>query len=197
MRAKDKFFEKIKILILIFSLFFPYSVYAENIYEKIYNYNNALKNSSANFIQTNSNYLQEGTIFFGNERIKITYNKPQRLTIILSEKKGIYINHDLKESDFFFTKKSFIKVFFKIFHKKNYIKNMKIDISNNQIKISEEIQLENSLFNIQLFYENEPIKLRRLEIISDDETIQMGFFDHNLEGVFDKSFFSMVDPYLN
>ena len=197
MQAKDKFFEKIKILILIFSLFFSYNLYAENIYEKIYSYNNALKNSSADFIQTNSNYLQEGTIFFGNERIKITYNKPQRLTIILSEKKGIYINHDLKESDFFFTKKSFIKVFFKIFHKKNYIKNMKIDISNNQIKISEEIQLENSLFNIQLFYENDPIKLRRLEIISDDETIQMGFFDHNLEGVFDRSFFSMVDPYLN
>ena len=197
MQAKDKFFEKIKILILIFSLFFSYNLYAENIYEKIYSYNNALKNSSADFIQTNSNYLQEGTIFFGNERIKITYNKPQRLTIILSEKKGIYINHDLEESDFFFTKKSFIKVFFKIFHKKNYIKNMKIDISNNQIKISEEIKLDNSLFNIQLFYENDPIKLRRLEIISDDETIQMGFFDHNLEGVFDKSFFSMVDPYLN
>ena len=197
MQAKDKFFEKIKILILIFSLFFSYSAYAENVYEKIYSYNNALKNSSADFIQTSSNYLQEGTIFFGNKRIKITYNKPQRLTIILSEKKGIYINHDLKESDFFFTKKSYINVFFKIFHKENYIKNMKIDISNNQIKISEEIKLENSLFNIQLFYENDPIKLRRLEIISDDETIQMGFFDHNLEGVFDKSFFSMVDPYLN
>ena len=197
MQAKDKFLEKINLLVSVLVLCFCHELHAENIYKKLFNYNNALKNSSVNFIQTNSNYVQEGEIFFGEERIKIIYTNPQKLTLIFSEKKGMYINHGLKEVEFFTTKKSYIKKFFDIFYKKNQLKNMNIKQSDQQIKISEKIKLNNIFFNISLMYENEPIKLRRLEIISDDESIQMGFFDHRLENIFDKDFFSMIDPYLN
>ena len=197
MLAKDKFLEKINLLIFILSLSFSQNLYSENIYEKVFNYNEGLRNSSANFIQTNPNYLQEGKIFFGDKRIKINYNNPEKLTIILSEKKGVYINHELKESEFFLTKKSYIKIFFEIFHKKNRIQNMFVEQSNNHIEISEKIQLDNTFYNIKLIYENDPIKLRRLEILGNDDKIQMGFFNHSLESSFDKNFFSMIDPYLN
>ena len=112
MRAKDKFLEKINLFILFISLCFSHSLSAENINEKIFNYNNKLKNSSVNFIQNNLNDIQEGVIFFGDKRIKINYKKPSEITIILSEKKGIYINHELKESQFFATRKSYIKFLF-------------------------------------------------------------------------------------
>ena len=194
MRVKDKFFEKTKLIILI--LCFTQNLNAENLYEKIFKYNDELKNSSANFIQTSVTHLQEGVIFFGGERIKINYNNPEKLTIILSEKKGVYINHELEESEFFITKKSYIKIFFDIFHKKNRLKDMAIKETANQIKISEKTHLDNTLLTISLVYENNPIKLRRLEIISDDEKTQMGFFDHNKKNIFDKKFFSMIDPYL-
>ena len=195
MRAKDKFFEKTKLIILI--LFFSQNLYAENIYEKIYNYNEGLRNSSANFIQTNHKDVQEGVVYFGDKRIKIDYKKPRNLTIILSEKKGMYINHELEETEFFLTKKSYIKIFFDIFKKENYIKNMNIKQLDNRVEISEKNKLDNNFFNIKLVYENDPIKLRLLEIISDDEKIQMGFFNHKFENIFDKNFFSMIDPYLN
>jgi len=197
MQAKDKFLEKINLLILVFILCFSHKLYAENIYQKIFNYNDELKNSSANFIQTNSDYVQEGEIFFGEKRIKIIYKNPQKITLLLSDKKGMYTNHELEESEFFITKKSYIKFFFDIFHKKNHIENMIVKQSYQQIEISEKIELDNIFFNIRLTYENEPIKLRHLEIIGDDENIQMGFFDHKLEYVFDKKFFSMIDPYSN
>jgi len=197
MQAKDKFLEKINLLILVFILCFSHKLYAENIYQKIFNYNDELKNSSANFIQTNSDYVQEGEIFFGEKRIKIIYKNPQKITLLLSDKKGMYTNHELEESEFFITKKSYIKFFFDIFHKKNHIENMIVKQSYQQIEISEKIELDNIFFNIRLTYENEPIKLRHLEIIGDDENIQMGFFDHKLEHVFDKKFFSMIDPYSN
>ena len=197
MQAKDKFLEKINLLILFFILCFSHKLYAENIYQKIFNYNDELKNSSANFIQTNSDYVQEGEIFFGEKRIKIIYKNPQKITLLLSEKKGMYINHELEESEFFITKKSYIKFFFDIFHKKNHIENMTVKQSHQRIEISEKIELDNMFFNIRLTYENEPIKLRHLEIIGDDENIQMGFFDHKLEHVFDKKLFSMIDPYSN
>ena len=194
MLVKDKFCEKTKLIILILCL--SQNLNAENLYEKIFNYNDELKNSSANFIQTNINHVQAGIIFFGGERIKIDYFNPEQLTIILSDKKGVYINHKLQESEFFITKKSYIKIFFDIFQKKHLLKNMSIKGVADQIIINEEAYLDNTLYTIRLIYENDPIKLRRLEIISDDEKTQMGFFNHNKERDFDKSFFSMIDPYL-
>ncbi|MDC0193200.1 outer-membrane lipoprotein carrier protein LolA [Pelagibacteraceae bacterium] len=197
MQAKDKFLEKINFLILLMSLFFSHALYAENVYEKIFNYNDKLKNSSVNFIQTNLNDVQEGVIFFGDKRIKINYKKPQKITIILSEKKGIYINHELEESQFFATKNSYIKFLFDVFHKKKYLKNITIEESDDKIEIIDKFKLDNTLYNIKLIYENEPIKLRRLEINDDDKKTQMGFFNHSLEKNFENKFFSMADPYLN
>ena len=194
MRVKDKFFEKTKLIILI--LCFSQHLNAENIYDKIFNYNNELKNSSAKFMQTNTNHIQEGVIFFGNERIKINYNNPEKLTIILSDKKGVYINHELQESEFFITKKSYIKNFFDIIHNKNHLKKLSVEEVFDQIVISEDADLDNTFYTIRLIYENDPIKLRRLEIIGSEEKIQMGFFNHNKENIFDKNFFSMIDPYL-
>ena len=73
---------------------------------------------------------------------------------------------------------------------------MSIEGVVDQIVISEETYIDKTLYTIRLVYENNPIKLRRLEILNKDEKIQMGFFNHNKENVFDKSFFSMIDPYL-
>ena len=197
MQVKDKFLEKANLLIFVFGLCFSHNLYAENIYEKIFNYNNTLKNSSASFIQTNNNDLQEGLIFFGDKRIKITYTKPQKITIILSEKKGIYINHELKESQFFATKNSYIKFFFDVFHKKKYLEDLSIKLSEQKIEISENILMDKISYNIKLVYENTPINLRRLEIIDNNDKTQMGFYNHILEQDFESKFFSMIDPYLN
>ena len=197
MQVKDKFLEKINLLILFICLCFSHALTAENINEKIFNYNNELKNSSVNFIQTNLNDIQEGVIFFGNKRIKISYKKPQEITIIISEKKGIYINHELKESQFFATRNSYIKFLFDVFYRKEYLQNIAITESDHEIEIIENIILDNIFYNIKLVYENKPIKLRRLEIKNDKEETQMGFFNHNQEKSFENKFFSMIDPYLN
>ena len=197
MQAKDKFLEKINLSIFLISLFFSHALYAENIYEKIFNYNDKLKNSSVNFIQTNLNDVQEGVIFFGDKRIKINYTQPQNITIILSEKKGIYTNHDLEESQFFATKNSYIRFLFNVFHKEKYLEEAIVKEAKDKIEIVEDIKLDKIVYNIRLIYENDPIKLRRLEINDDNEKTQMGFFNHNLEKEIEKKFFSMVDPYLN
>jgi len=197
MQVKDKFLEKVNVLILVLSLCFSHNLFAQNIYEKIFNYNSTLKNSSANFIQTHDNYLQEGIIFFGDKRIKIVYTKPEHITIILSEKKGIYTNHKLKESQFFATKNSYIKFFFDVFHKVRALENINIEESKYKIEINEKIKLDDIFYNIKLVYENEPINLRRLEIINKEAKIQMGFFSYIFHQNFEKDFFSMIDPYLN
>jgi len=197
MQAKDRFLEKINLLILVIGLCFSQTVSAEDIHEKIFNYNDQLKNSSVKFLQTNLNEIQEGVIYFGDKRIKIIYTKPQKITIILSEKKGIYINHELKESQFFATKNSYIKFLFDIFHKKKHMGELTLKKSKYKIEIGEKIKLDDVSYNIKVEYENEPIKLRRLEVVSENEKTQMGFFDHKIEQSFEKKNFSMIDPYLN
>ena len=55
--------------------------------------------------------------------------------------------------------------------KKHHLKNMFIKVMDDQIVIGEETYLDDTLYNIRLVYENDPIKLRLLEIISNDEII--------------------------
>ena len=195
MLAKDKFSEKISLIVIILSLCFSPTLNAEKIYEKIFIYNDELKNTSANFIQTNINNVQEGVIYFGNKRIKIDYKKPKKITIIISEKKGIYTNHELEESQFFATKNSYVKFLFNVFNKKN-MEDMVIEESNHKINVSKNIKLDNIYYNIKLIYENDPIKIRKIIIIGEDNIIEMGLFGQNNLVNKKNSFFSLINPYL-
>ena len=117
MLEKDKFLKKTNKIIICIIVFFSHCLAAQNIQTNLINYNNSLKNTSSLFIQSNGKSIEQGVIYFGIERIKIDYTDPKNLTIILSEKKGVYINHELKESEYFNTNKSYVKFFFNIFNK--------------------------------------------------------------------------------
>jgi hypothetical protein len=84
-----------------------------------------------------------------------------------------------------------------VFHKEKYLEEAIVKEAKDKIEIVEDIKLDKIVYNIRLIYENDPIKLRRLEINDDNEKTQMGFFNHNLEKEIEKKFFSMIDPYLN
>ena len=197
MLEKDKCLKKINLLVIFLIICFSKNLVAENISAKLINYNKSLKNSSALFIQTNGESVEEGVIYFGDERIKIDYIKPTKLTLILSEKKGVYINHELKESQYFNTNKSYVRVFFKIFNKNKFTDKSNITVSENTIQISESVDLDNNFYNIKIMYENDPIKLRKIKVLNGGEMLDLGFFNFNIEKKFRKNFFSMVDPYLH
>tara|TARA_B100001094_G_scaffold315464_1_gene355480 strand:- start:123 stop:716 length:594 start_codon:yes stop_codon:yes gene_type:complete len=197
MLEKDKFLEKINSLIVVFLVFFPMHLDAANIESKLLKYNNKLQNTSALFIQSSSRSIEEGVIYFGKERIKIDYLEPRKLTIIISEKKGVYIDHDLEESQYFNSNKSYVRVFFKIFNSNNSIDKLNIEVSNNLIKINEIIEIEDNTYKINFIYENNPIILRKIIVVENNESFELGLFNHENTDKFHKNFFSMVDPYLN
>ena len=195
MLGKDKFLEKISYLIFLISIFFSKVLVAETITSKIINYNTNLINSSALFIQNDGIEIQEGEIYFGSDRIKMDYKHPINLTLVLSERKGVYINHNLKESQYFNTDKSFIKFFFKFLKNNEFVNKPKVE--KNFIKINDGFILDDIYYQITILYENKPIKIRKIIIFEDNQNIEISFFDHKNLGVFDKKFFSMVDPYLS
>ena len=113
----------------------------------------------------------------------------------MSEKKGVYINHNLKESQYFSTNKSFIKIFFKILKGQKFAE--KIKVKENSIQINDSFVLDDIYYQITIMYENNPIKIRKIIILEDNQNLEISFFDHNNLEVYDKKFFSMIDPYLN
>lgn len=196
MQEKDRLLKKINFLIFFFVLLISKNLIAENIINKINTYNLNLKNSSASFIQTNEKGVEEGKISFGEKRIRVDYILPQKITLIVSNSKGIYINHELRESQFFNTKKSYIKVFFNIFLKEIEQSYSNINSERESITLSENIFLDGDEYLIKIVYENNPVLLRKIEITNIYETLKIGLFDHKIKENFDVSFFSMADPYL-
>jgi len=195
MLEKDKFLEKTSCLIFLILIFFPSILVGETTISKILNYNANLVNSSAQFIQNDGTEIQEGKIYFGSDRIKINYKYPLNLTLILSERKGVYINHKIKESEYFNTNKSFIKFFFKLLKNNKFQEKPKVEY--NYIKIYDNFILNDVYYQITILYENNPIKIRKIIILEDNQNIEISFFNHNNLEFFDKKFFSMIDPYLN
>ena len=195
MLEKDKFLEKTSCLIFLILIFFPSILVGETTISKILNYNANLVNSSAQFIQNDGTEIQEGKIYFGSDRIKINYKYPLNLTLILSERKGVYINHKIKESEYFNTNKSFIKFFFKLLKNNKFQEKPKVEY--NYIKIYDNFILNDVYYQITILYENNPIKIKKIIILEDNQNIEISFFNHNNLEFFDKKFFSMIDPYLN
>ena len=196
MLEKDKCLKEINFFITFLIIFFSSELSAEDQILKLIDYNQSLKKSSALIIQTSEGLLSEGTIFFGKERIRVDYLSPNKITIILSEKKGVYINHALQETQFFNTKKSYVKFFFSLLNNKEFINQSKISILKDTIKIKSVLEIDEILYKISIFYENEPIKLRKIEITNVENIITIGFFDHIVNRQYEDGFFSMIDPYL-
>ncbi len=194
MLERGKFLEKTSCIIVFVVVLWSKFLFAENIKSQILFYNNNLKNSSALFIQNDGESIEEGEIYFGSDRIKINYIKPQNITLVLSEKKGMYTNHELKDSEYFNTNKSFIKFFFKILRGDSF-PNKPI-LSKNFIELSDSFILEDKNYIIKFIYENRPIKLRKVVILENNKKTELSFFNHNNIETYKRKFFSMVDPYL-
>ncbi len=196
MLEKDKYLKKINFFIIFFLIFFSFKLPAENEILKLIDYNQSLKNSSVLILQTSEGSISEGTMFFGEERIRVDYSSPNKITIIMSEKKGAYINHTLQETQFFNTRKSYVRFFFNLLNNNAFINQSEISIFKDTIGIKSVIEVDESLYNINIVYENEPIKLRKIEITNGENKITIGLFNHTVNKQYKEEFFSMIDPYL-
>ena len=155
MLEKDRYLKRVNFFIIFLIIFFSSELSAEDEILKLIDYNLSLKKSSALILQTSEGHISEGTIFFGEERIRVDYLSPNKITIILSEKKGAYINHDLQEAQFFNTKKSYVKFFFSLLNNKDFINQSKISILKDNIKIKSVLEIDEIVYKITIFYASE------------------------------------------
>tara|TARA_B100000579_G_scaffold432509_1_gene449475 strand:- start:1268 stop:1867 length:600 start_codon:yes stop_codon:yes gene_type:complete len=197
MLVKDKYLEKIKsYIIFLVCILFVTNIYAQNITNELNRYNYELKNSSMSFIQSDGITLEEGKIYIGEERIRVDYFIPNKITIVLSKNKGMYLNHDLEEAQYFKTGKTFVKFFFEIFSEEIFFKNVEFVEIQNTINVFKKVILDEKTYSIKIIYENNPIKIRKIYIDGDDAGFEIGFYEFSKGEFYNKDFYSLVNPYL-
>lgn len=197
MQVNDKFLKKINLIFLIILIFLsPGLAQSKDIKNKLIEHNNSLRNVSIIFLQTDGATLEEGFIYIGKERIRVDYSFPNKITIVLSEKKGMYVNHELEESQFFNVNKTFVKIYYKLFRDKNFFKKASIEIDNDKIIVKKKYLVENTTYPIEIIYENNPVKLKKIKIEQSEKEHTLSLVSYQYADEFRDGFFALIDPYL-
>ena len=188
----------IKYLYIIIFLIFSYNVEANTeIKIKILDYLNSFQYFSASFIQSDNETLSEGVVYIGEKRVRAEYLSPSKILIVLDEDKAMYYNYELEEDEFFNPKNTNAWFFYDIFRNPNFFKDSKIRLKNKEV-ILEKSGFDNELaeYLINVYFENNPMILRKIEVFINDEFLQISIFNHSYNEDFDKDFFKLINPRL-
>ena len=201
MLEKEMFLKKINkiylISFLISTIFICQNLLAEVIKKDILNYLNNIDEFESEFIQSDENSIEEGFLYLKNKRIKIQYISPSKIQIIISKNKGMYFNQDLEEVEYFSTKNSIAEYFYKIFFNKHFFENASFRVEKSFLILEKNILIEDVKSNIKIFFENNPILIRKLQIKQNDSTTTYSVINPNFNPELNKKFFSMVNPLIN
>ena len=204
MQAKEMFLKQIGrksiVLVLLLGTLICEQVLAKDLILKKNSLNNYIKKSnefSAQFIQASNESLSDGFLYLDRERIKIEYINPSKITIILTESKAMYFNHDLNEVEYFNPTKTVGNIFYQIFYDNNFFKKTNLMIQKNSITAVKNIRIDEEEVVLNIYFEQNPLILRKIEIKKNNENIVFSISNINHNPSFDKKFFSMTDPRSN
>ena len=202
-QAREVFLKKInkifliKILILILSFQSQANESSEKIKKEFVNYINKFDDFSSNFIQSDNSTIEEGVFYIKNKRIRLDYKKPSKITLIIAHNKAMYFNRDVNEVEYFNPENSIANLLYDFFYDKSFIENTKILDEINRIVIEKEIIIEDKKSKIKIFFENNPLIIRRIELKNEDYSIKFAIINTNFYSNLDKKMFSMINPLIN
>ena len=195
------FLKNKKILFVFFLNFFflsPYKVYADtNSKITLMDYMSSLYNFSASFLQNDGESLSEGKVYIGKERIRAEYISPEKILIILDENKAMYYNYELEEDEFFNPKNTNAWFFYDIFRNPLFFEDANIEINDNQLTLEKNgIDIEDKKYSIKVYFENNPLVLRKVDVSINNELLTLSIYNHNYNEQFNKNLFKLINPKL-
>ncbi len=181
---------------VVIFLFFSHKTYsATNIQKKLLTHIGSLEFFSASFLQNDGENLSEGKIYVGKERIRAEYFSPSKILIILDKDKGMYYNYDLEEDEFFNPKNTNAWFFYDIFRNPDFFENSSIEVNSNEILLTKKgVDTEQNTFLIKVYFESNPLVMRGVELIIDDNPLKLSIYDHNYNEDFSNDFFKLINP---
>tara|TARA_B100000989_G_scaffold212814_1_gene161700 strand:+ start:913 stop:1509 length:597 start_codon:yes stop_codon:yes gene_type:complete len=181
--------------ITVIFLFFVKAVYAADDKNAVLIYLKSLKNFSASFIQNDGVNLSEGKVYIGEKRVRAEYLSPTKILIVLDDDKAMYYNYDLEEDEFFNPKNTNAWFFYDIFRNPYFFEESLVKLKNNEL-IIEKIGVDNDEKNfvIKVYFEKNPLVLRAVEVLVDNEFLKLSIYNHTYDEDFDKNFFKLINP---
>ena len=197
MRVKDMCLKNNNpfIWVSIFIFFFTKAVFAdEKEIHNIINYLGDLKLFSSSFIQDDGESISEGEIFIGLKRVRVEYKTPSKILIILEKDKAMYYNYDLDEDEFFNPKDTAAWFFFDIFNNPEIFYESTLIKEKNYIVIKKEENNEIGEYNLNVYFENNPLLIRKIALNYQDTQLVLSIFNHTYNKEYDKNFFKLINP---
>ena len=201
MRVKDMFLKnEVNLVIFFITIFFLFPEKAYSTLEskkRVLNHLSSLKYFSASFLQNDGSNLSEGKVYIGEKRVRAEYFSPTKIVIILDEDKAMYYNYELEEDEFFDPKNTNAWFFYDIFRNPGFFEDSKLKLKNKEIILEKSgFNNEQTKYLINVYFENNPIVLRKIEIFINNEFLQISIFNHSYNEEFDKDFFKLINPKL-
>ena len=200
-QVKEMFLKNKKIFsYLLFFIFFLFSfkVYSNiNDKKKALNYLNSLQNFSASFLQNDGEILSEGKVYIGEKRVRAEYLSPAKILIVLDENKAMYYNYELEEDEFFNPKNTNAWFFYDIFRNPVFFEDAIIEFKNNELILKKSgFDLEQRKYFLRIFFENNPLVLRKIDVWIDNENLTLSIYNHNYNEQLNKDLFKLINPQL-
>ena len=191
---------KIFFFCLLLNSFFLFTikVYSEtNNKIKIIEYLNSLNNFSASFLQNDGKTLSEGKVYIGEKRVRAEYFLPVKILIILDHDKAMYYNYELDEDEFFNPKNTNAWFFYDIFRNPLFFNDADIKVKNNHLILEKNgLDIEEGEYFIKIYFENNPLVLRKIDVEINKEILTLSIYDHNYNNNFNYAFFKLINPKL-
>ena len=197
MQEKDMYSKKYNVLLCFFILTFFLTknvISSEKNHLKISNYLYEIKNFTVSFIQEDGGSLSEGKIFIGENRLRVEYQTPSKILIILDKDKAMYYNFELDEDEFFDPQNTSAWFFFDIFKNKHFLNDAILQSKNKNILIQKQGELNGGIYNLEIDFENNPLVLRKIRLDTADTYLKLSFLDHVYNQEFSDDFFKLINP---
>jgi len=183
------------ILIIVFYFFASKAYSASEDKAKALNYLSSLSDFSASFLQSDGENLSEGKVYIGKKRVRAEYLLPTKILIILAEDKAMYYDYELEEDEFFNPKNTNAWFFYDIFRNPYFFEDGKVEVKNNELLLEKKgIDNEEKNFVIRVLFEKQPLILRGIEVVVNDDILKLSIYNHSYNEVFDKNFFKLINP---
>ena len=185
------------ILVIVF-YFFALKVYsASEDKADALNYLSSLIDFSASFLQNDGENLSEGKIYIGKKRVRAEYIKPVKILIILDENKAMYYNYELEEDEFFNPKNTNAWFFYDIFRNPLFFEDANIELKDNQLTLEKYgVGMEEKEYFIKIYFENDPLILRKVEVRNNQEFLTLSIYNHNYNEELNRDLFKLISPKL-
>ena len=181
--------------ITIFFLLFIKSALGVDDKNRVLNYLKSLKNFSASFIQNDGVNLSEGRVYIGEKRVRAEYLTPTKILIVLDNDKAMYYNYDLEEDEFFNPRNTNAWFFYDIFRNPYFFKDSSIKEESRELIIEKiGVDVDQRNFVIRVYFEKNPLVLRAVEVLIDNQFLKLSIYNHTYNEEFDKNFFKLINP---